>query len=80
MFCSKFVCGLPDASRLASVVVPILVKNGLKSVFLLVYGFVDERILATLRDGKLKVLAQMPDEVEFSRDTLKLHLKFHYRK
>ena len=37
--------------------------------------FFDERILAALGDGKPKVLAQMLGEVDFSRNTLKLHLK-----
>jgi len=37
--------------------------------------FFDERILVVLGDGKPKSLAQMLDEVDFSRNTLKLHLK-----
>ena len=35
----------------------------------------DEQILTVLNDGKPKVLAQLLDEVDFSRNTLKLHLK-----
>jgi predicted ArsR family transcriptional regulator len=35
----------------------------------------DERALAVLSDGKPKVFAQLLDEVGFSRNTLKLHLK-----
>ena len=37
--------------------------------------FFDERILAVLSDCKPKVLVQLLGEVDFSRNTLKLHLK-----
>ena len=37
--------------------------------------FFDERILAVLSDGKPKVLAQLLGKVDFSRNTIKLHLK-----
>jgi predicted ArsR family transcriptional regulator len=37
--------------------------------------FFDEQILAVLSDGMPKVLAQLLGEVDFSRNTLKLHLK-----
>jgi hypothetical protein len=37
--------------------------------------FFDERVLAVLSDGKPKVLVQLLGEVNFSRNTLKLHLK-----
>jgi predicted ArsR family transcriptional regulator len=35
----------------------------------------DEQILTMLSQGKPKVLAQLLDEVDFSRNTVKLHLK-----
>lgn len=35
----------------------------------------DEQILTMLSAGKPKVLAQLLDEVDFSRNTVKLHLK-----
>ena len=35
----------------------------------------DEQILTMLNGGKPKVLAQLLDKVDFSRNTLKLHLK-----
>lgn len=35
----------------------------------------DERILSILKDGKPRLLAQLLDEVGFSHNTLKLHLK-----
>jgi len=35
----------------------------------------DEQILTVLSDGKPKVLAQLLDKVDFSRNTVKLHLK-----
>jgi predicted ArsR family transcriptional regulator len=35
----------------------------------------DEQILTVLGEGKPKVLAQLLDEVDFSRNTVKLHLK-----
>ena len=35
----------------------------------------DAQILTMLSDGKPKVLAQLLDEADFSRNTLKLHLK-----
>jgi len=35
----------------------------------------DEHILAVLNDGKLRVLAQLLNEVGFSHNTLKLHLE-----
>jgi predicted ArsR family transcriptional regulator len=35
----------------------------------------DERILSVLKDGKPRFLAQLLDEVGFSHNTLKLHLK-----
>jgi predicted ArsR family transcriptional regulator len=35
----------------------------------------DERVLAVLNDGKPRFFAQLLDEVGFSRNTLKLHLK-----
>jgi len=34
----------------------------------------DERVLAALNDGKPRFFTQLPDEVGFSRNTLKLHL------
>jgi len=37
--------------------------------------FFDEQILAVLSNGRPKVLAQLLGEVDFSRNTLKLHLK-----
>jgi hypothetical protein len=37
--------------------------------------FFDERIFAVLNDCKPKVLVQLLGEVDFSRNTLKLHLK-----
>ena len=40
-----------------------------------IMDFFDERILAVLSDGKPKVLAQLLGEVDFSRTTMKLHLK-----
>jgi DNA-binding Lrp family transcriptional regulator len=40
-----------------------------------IMDFFDERILAVLSDGKPKVLAQLLGEVDFSRNTMKLHLK-----
>ena len=35
----------------------------------------DEQILTVLSDGKPKVFAQLLDEVDFSRNTVKLHPK-----
>ena len=35
----------------------------------------DEQILTVLSDGKSKVLAQLLEQVDFSRNTVKLHLK-----
>jgi len=35
----------------------------------------DERVLTALNDGKPRVFTQLLDEVGFSRNTLKLHLK-----
>ena len=40
-----------------------------------IMDFFDEWILAALGDGKPKGLAQMLEEVDFSRNTLKQHLK-----
>ena len=36
---------------------------------------VDERIFSILKDGKPRLLSQLLDEVGFSHNTLKLHLK-----
>lgn len=35
----------------------------------------DERILSVLKDGKQRLFIQLLDEVRFSHNTLKLHLK-----
>jgi predicted ArsR family transcriptional regulator len=37
--------------------------------------FFDKRILALLSDGKPRVLAQLQGDVDFSLNTLKLHVK-----
>ena len=55
--------------------VPKKPKNGFKSVLaLVIMDFFDARILAALGDGKPKVLTQILGKVDFSRNTLKLHL------
>jgi len=56
--------------------VPKMANNGFKSALCSsITDLFDERVLAVLSDGKPKFFAQLLGEVDFSRNTLRLHLK-----